>query len=166
MMGSGKRVALLGLGALGLAAGLVAAVSSAGHAVGRQALKSNNLTGIRQEALTMFPRGTRLQDAALHLEDIGFSCEPMLRSLADISGPALMCASNGRGYPDFPAINVTLSTRNGLVSEIEVWNIMARADDDGAVAEREPEDDSEPVALADPPEAALRVASATLPATR
>ena len=92
------------------------------------ALKNTSLTTIRQQALEMFPRGSRLDDAATHLAGIGFECQSMTHFLADTSAPSLLCASNGRGYPDFPGINVTLVTRNGLIADIDVWNVMARAD--------------------------------------
>lgn len=110
---------------LAVAVGLTTSVN---HAKESQALKSENLTGLRAEALDLFPRGSHLDEAEAHLEKIGFVCEPLPHPIPDISGPSLRCASNGRGYPDFPAVNVVLLSRNGLVSDVDVWNVMARAD--------------------------------------
>lgn len=110
------------------ATGSLALVSGLDSASKREALKSSNLTGLKNEALAMFPRGSRLDEAAALLARIGFACEPVPHPLPDISGPSLRCASNGRGYPDFPAVNVILLTRNGMISDVDVWNIMARAD--------------------------------------
>ena len=114
-------LAVAGAGSLALVSGLASASQ-------REALKSSNLTGLKNEALAMFPRGSRLDEAAALLGRIGFACEPVPHPLPDISGPSLRCASNGRGYPDFPAVNVILLTRNGMISDVDVWNIMARAD--------------------------------------
>jgi hypothetical protein len=122
------------LGQLGIALGVgIAAAVGWGRVAGladRQALKNTSLTSVRQEALTLFPRGSRLDEATSHLTGIGFDCEPMTHFLPDISAPSLLCASNGRGYPNFPAVNLTVITRNGLIADIEVWNVMARADSD------------------------------------
>ena len=118
-----------GLLVTGLAgASLLALVTGLDRATANQALKNNNLTGLRSEALALFPRGSRLEDAATRLAHIGFACEPVAHPLPDISGPSLRCASNGRGYPDFPAVTVILLTRNGMISDVDVWNIMAKAD--------------------------------------
>ena len=108
--------------------GMFALVTSLDRALDNKALKNNNLTGLRTEALNLFPRGSRLDEAAAHLASIGFACDPIAHPLPDISGPSMHCASNGRGYPDFPAVNVILLSRNGMVSDVDVWNIMARAD--------------------------------------
>ena len=78
----------------------------------------------------MFPRGSRLEDASARLTGIGFDCEATAHFLPDTSAPSLLCASNGRGYPDYPAVNLTVMTRNGLIADIEVWNVIARADSD------------------------------------
>ena len=115
---------------------LTAALAAAGgwakldNVAAQQALKSASLTSVRQQALHLFPPGSRLDDAASRLADIGFDCQTMQHFLADTSAPSLLCASNGRGYPDYPAVNLTLITRNGLIADIDVWNVMVRADDD------------------------------------
>ncbi|MCW6507246.1 hypothetical protein [Lichenifustis flavocetrariae] len=131
MIRHAKRIVLIAFGIVAAMLGLVATESTVDGAVRRQALKSNSLTGIRDEALSLFPRGSRLQPAATRLVDMGFTCEPLKHAMPDISGPSLICSSSGRGYPDYPAINVTLVTRNGLISDIEVWNMMGRADGSG-----------------------------------
>lgn len=109
-------------------AAILALATNLDRASDNRSLKNNDLTGLRAEALNLFPRGSRLDEAAAHLARIGFACEPIAHPLPDISGPSLHCASNGRGYPDFPAVNVILLTRNGMISDVDVWNIMARAD--------------------------------------
>jgi hypothetical protein len=120
----------------GVMVALVIAAACAGTVVeiqavaGRQELKSTSLTNVRQQALELFPRGSRLEEAASHLATIGFDCQAMQHFLADTSAPTLLCASNGRGYPDYPAVNLTLVTRNGLIADIDVWNVMVRADGD------------------------------------
>ena len=101
----------------------------------RHALKSGGLADIRREAFTFFPRGSRSKDAADRLADMGFLCSPMPRALFNVSGADLICESNGRGFPEAPAMNVTLLTRNGLISDIEIWNIMDRADSSTEVDE-------------------------------
>lgn len=122
--GWGLALALIfGLG------GCVAALATGfGHVGDGQALKDDSLTRVRMEALALFPRGSLLSDAEAHMARIGFACETIPHPLPDISAPSLQCASNGRGYPDFPAVNVILLSRNGLVSDVDVWNVMARAD--------------------------------------
>lgn len=129
-MTSGLNRSGLVLGVVMSVACLIATVTTVDSSVRRQALRSTDLGGIRRQALGLFPRGSRLQDAASRLVDMGFLCTPMPHLMPDVSSASLLCASNGRGYPDFPAINVTVLTRNGLISEIEVWNVMARADSD------------------------------------
>ncbi|MDX7950440.1 hypothetical protein P7D22_04505 [Lichenihabitans sp. Uapishka_5] len=111
-----------------LAGGLTAAAASLDGVARRSALKNNDLTRLRAEALTLFPRGSRLDEAASQLATIGFACEDLQHPLPDISAPSLRCASDGRGYPNYPSVNVILLTRNGLISDVDVWNIMARAD--------------------------------------
>lgn len=113
-----------------LGGGVAALAMGLGHVADEQALKNDSLTRLRTEALALFPRGSRLSDAEAHMARIGFACEPIPHALPDISAPSLQCASNGRGYPDFPAVNVILLSRNGLISDVDVWNIMARADGD------------------------------------
>lgn len=125
-----KRLIGRAVAVLGAVAAVAGGWSGYNRATNQQALKNTNLTDIRQQALTMFPRGSRLDAAAGHLAGIGFDCQAMKHFLADTSAPSMLCASNGRGFPDYPAINMTLFTRNGLIADIEIWNVMARADSD------------------------------------
>lgn len=128
MLRSLKRWGSIGLAGILVVGGLTAAAAGLDGGVNRSALKNNDLTRLRAEALTLFPRGSRLDAATAQLVSIGFACEPIPHPLPDISGPSLRCASNGRGYPNYPAVTVILLTRNGLISDVDVWNIMARAD--------------------------------------
>jgi hypothetical protein len=125
---------------LGIATGLVAmtgffaaTVSMVNCAVQGSALKDNDFTAVRKEALSLFPRGSRIADTADRLTDMGFLCFPVPHSIANVSSASLDCKSNGRGFPGVPAFNITVLTRNGLISDVEIWNVVDHADADTAL---------------------------------
>ena len=114
----------------------VAALAVAGLALldRRNALMGSDFTLMRREALALFPRGSRLAEANRALIDMGFRCYAIPHELGNVDGPSLGCDSNGRGYPVSPRVNVTVMARNGLVSDIEVWNGFDTADADAEAA--------------------------------
>lgn len=102
----------------------------------RSALMESDLATMRHDALALFPRGSRLADADRGLAGMGFRCYAIPHELGNVDAPSLGCDSNGRGYPVSPRVNVTVMARNGLVSEIGVWNSFDTADVDAETAPR------------------------------
>ena len=126
-IGKGMIIGLgLGLVLAGLVPVAIMSMTPAGPS--KTALQGENFYAIRREALTLFPRGSRLKDAAEQLTAIGFRCNGIPHKLANINAESLICASNGRGAVTSPALNLTVFSRNGLISDFEVWNMLARAD--------------------------------------
>lgn len=117
--------------ALGLAGILVAgggAFALLPQGPSRDALMGQDFFAIRREALALFPRGSKLSEAADQLVAIGFRCSGIPHKMANVNAESLVCESHGRGYPFTPAFNVTVLARNGLLSDIEIWNMLDKAD--------------------------------------
>ena len=102
------------------------------------ALKGEDFAALRAEALSLLPRGSRIDEAGRRLTSIGFVCLGTAHQLPNVNAPSLTCDSNGRGYPSSPQLNISVMGRNGLVSDIEVWNTLqsTRAGAGGTVAAR------------------------------
>lgn len=92
------------------------------------ALIGDDFYAIRREALALFPRGSRVREVADQLKAIGFVCDGIAHKMANVNAESLICESRGRGYPTSQAMNVTIMARNGLLSDIEIWNMLQRAD--------------------------------------
>ncbi len=118
--------AVVGLGGILAATGATLALLPQGPR--RDALMGEDFFAIRREALALFPRGSRLSQAAERLIAIGFRCSGIPHKMANVNAESLICESHGRGYPASPAFNVTILARNGLLSDIEIWNMLDKAD--------------------------------------
>ena len=70
------------------------------------------------------PRGSRIDEAERRLTSIGFVCLRTPHQLPNVNASSLVCDSHGRGYPSSPQLNLSVMSRNGLVSDIEIWNIL------------------------------------------
>ena len=88
------------------------------------ALKGEDFGALRAEALVLMPRGSRIDEAERRLTSIGFVCLRTPHQLPNVNASSLVCDSHGRGYPASPQLNLSVMSRNGLVSDIEVWNTL------------------------------------------